>query len=182
MTSSLQIGRWTHDQYSGMTCLSSCNRQENPVSTSTYKFPNKMFLRSKEMFVLVKKLVWSCTANVTRFGPKIRLLDIKYPRLCSFYDQFIYSNQDIMEYLDKDPPLFGTISEFLTQYSPVEDYVFPNSLGMNNTEMAQFSKELLNYGEDNLVVISAFMESPYVKTYQTDQVGIMECHAYPSIC
>ena len=87
-----------------------------------------------------------------------------------------------MEYLDKDPPLFGTISEFLTVYSAVDDYVFPNSLGMNNTEMAQFSKELLNYGEDNLVVISAFMESPYVKTYQTDQVGIMECHAYPSIC
>ena len=173
MASSAQIGRWTQEQLSGMTCLSSCNRQENPVYTSTYKLPNKMFLRSKEMFILIKKLTWSCTANKTRFGPKRRLLDIKYPRLCTFYDNFFYNNQDIMEYLDTDQPLFGTISEFLTLYSPVDDFVWPYSLGMNDSEMAVFSEELLSYATDNLVMISAFIESPYVKTYQTDQVGIL---------
>ena len=154
-----------------MTCLSSCNRQEIPVSTSTYKFPNKMFLRSPEMFILIKKLVWSCQANPTRFGPKRRLLDIEYPRLCSVYDQFVYSNKVIMEYLSVDPSMVGTISELLTEYG----YKGPYSFGMNETEAANFKEDLMTYATNNMVKINTYIESPYVNTYQTDEVDA-RCH------
>ena len=123
-----------------------------------------MFLRSPEMFILIKKLFWSCHPNPTRFGPKRRLLDIEYQRLCSVYDQFVYSNQELMEYLSADPSMVGTISELLT-----------DSFGMNETEAANFKQDLMTYATNNMVKITTYIESPYVNTYQTDQVCV-RCH------
>ena len=123
------------------------------------------------MFILIKKLVWSCQANHTRFGPKRRSLDKKYPRLCSFYDQFVYSNQELMEYLTADPPMIGTISELLTVYYPLEGNIHPYSFGMNETEAEYFKQDMMTYATNNMVKITTYIESPYVNLYQTDQVG-----------
>ena len=124
------------------------------------------------MFILIKKLFWSCQLNPTKFQPKRHLLDRKYPRLCFFYDQFVYSNQDFTKYLTGDPQLIGTIFELLTKYDGYP-YPYPSSFGMNETEAVMFQEDLMTYATNNMIKITTYIESPYVSKYQTDQVGSM---------
>ena len=156
----IQVGRWTTEQSSGKTCLSACTRQENPVSTSTSKFPNKRFLNNPEFIVMLQKLFWSCHRNETRFGPKRRLIDIEYPNLCAFYDQFVYNNQQASNDLGGDALLVHSIPHFLF-----------NVLDMNTTQVTSFRKEVMIYATNNLIMISAHIDSPYVSMYETSQVS-----------
>ena len=130
-----------------MSCLSSCTRQENPISMSTYKFPNKMFLNSPDFLLLVKKLAVYCQNETTHYGPKRPLLDTEYPLLCPFFDR-----------VDTNIHLNGTALDFF------------RSLNMTKSEEASFKKELMHYAVNNLVKITAYIESPYVSEYQTDEV------------
>ena len=93
-----QIGKWKKLKC-GLSCLDSCKRQENRISTSEGKFPNKMFAFSAEFYLLIRKLYWSCQPGLARFGPKRLLLEVDYPNLCQFYDDFIYPNTDISDKL-----------------------------------------------------------------------------------
>ena len=130
-----------------MSCLSSCKRQENPISTSTYKFPNNMFLNSPDSLLLIHKLAGYCQSFMTHYGPKRPLLDSEYPLLCPFFDR-----------MDTNVDLNSTALNFF------------HSLNMTRSEKASFKKELMHYAVNNLVKITAYIESPYVSEYQTDEV------------
>ena len=142
----IQIGRWSIEKSSGMSCLSSCKRQENPISTSTYNFPNKMFLNSPDSLLLIHKLAMYCQ-NDSHFGPKRPLLDTEYPLLCPFFDR-----------IDTNTDLNSTASNFF------------HSLNMTTSEKTSFKRQLMHYAVNNLVKIKAYIESPYVSEYQTDEV------------
>ena len=50
--------------------------------------------------------------------------------------------------------------------------VFEN-LKMNDTELNVFKRELMVYASQNLVKINAFIDSPYISKYQTDEVSLL---------
>ena len=143
----IQIGRWSIEKSSGMNCLSSCKRQENPISTSTYNFPNKMFLNSPDSFLLIQKLAVYCQNDMTHYGPKRPPLDTEYPLLCPFFDR-----------IDTNIDLNSTASDFF------------HSLNTTTSEKASFKRQLMHYAVNNLVKITAYIESPFVSEYQTDEV------------
>ena len=146
---------------SGVTCLSSCVRQENKITTSAYKFPNMMFLNSPELFRLIQKLSWSCQKNLTRFGPKRRFLDIQHPRLCPLFDEHIYTNLTLTAYLLTVEPLA----------LPATKLDLQDILQTTPAQTAEFKQELLQYATNNLVKITAFVDSPYVTKFETVEVG-----------
>ena len=139
-----------------MTCLASCTRQDNQISSFTYKFPSKMFLNSPELVLLIRKLSWSCQSS----NPKRQLLDLDYPRLCPLYDRYIYSNQQINNFLASDKPLNVPVNKFLWDINiPDDDWTI-------------FEQELMLYAFNNLVKLTAYIESPYVTVYETTEVFI----------
>jgi hypothetical protein len=144
---------------SGMSCLPACSRQENTISTSTYSFPNQMFTSSPDLHLLMRRLYWSCEKADTRFGPKRRLIDETFPTLCGFFDQFVYSNESIRNDLASRTTNTSTIN-------------YLDGLGLNPTQLEQFKAALLNYASNNLIRINAFIESPYVTSYLTQEVAM----------
>ena len=84
---------------------------------------------------------------MTHFGPKRRLLDEEYPLLCPFFDN-----------MNNDTDLYNDAAMFYysTKMTPAQ------------TEL--FKTELMRYSMNNLVKITAYIESPYVSEYQTDEV------------
>ena len=147
---SVKVGRWSLEKSSNMKCLSSCNRQENHVETSYYKFPNRMFLRSEEVIKLVKKLGTTCDSG----KPRRALLNTQYPEICPFFDEIF------QEDLAADVNNSFTVHQFFT------------SLNMTSDDLRKFKEQLLAYASDNLVKINAFFDSPYLSKYQTDEVII----------
>ena len=143
----LQIGRWSIDKSSGMSCLSGCTRQENLISTSTFNFPNNMFLNSPDSLLLIQKLAFYCQNDMTHFGRKRPLLDSVYPLLCPFLDR-----------IDINTDFESTALDFF------------GALNMTTSEKASFKRELMHYAMNNLVKITAYIVSPYVSQYQTDEV------------
>ena len=143
-----------------MTCLASRTRQENLISTFTYKFPNNMFLKSPELFLLIRKLWWSCRSSHNKFGPKRQLLDTEHPGLCPFYDGYIYNTQQLSDFLASDKPLDKPINEFLW------------AIGMLDGNWTVFEQELMVYATNNMAKISAYIESPYVTVYETTPVDL----------
>ena len=127
-----QVGRWNREESSGMTCLTSCSRQENSISTSSYKFPNKMFLTSPDFSLLAVKLGNSCQDAMKR-----QILDVDYPLLCPYLEDF----NDTNDYLHE-----------------------------NNTGLAGFKQDIMTYATNNLVLVTAYVDSPYVTTYETNEV------------
>ena len=145
-----KVGRWSYEKSSNMKCLSSCNRQENHVETSYYKFPNRMFLRSEEVIKLVKKLGTMCNSG----KPRRALLNTQYPEICPFFDEI--SQEDLAADVNNS----FTVHQFFT------------SLNMTSDDLRKFKEQLLAYASDNLVKINAFFDSPYLSKYQTDEVFI----------
>ena len=155
-----QVGRWPVERSSGMTCLSSCKRQENEVTASTYKFPNKMFLNSPELLYVMRKLFWSCQMNITGFGQKRDLLIVDYPALCSFYDDYFYNNEGMTAFLSST----GVLTREYSLSSLTAE------LNMTSEHLKRFKEQLLIYATNNLVRIRAYLGSPYVSTFETDEV------------
>ena len=127
--------------------------QENPVEISHYKFPNAMFLNSEDIIKLVKKLGIACDPQIKKFGPKRPLLDSQYPKLCPFFDQISY------EALTADVD-----AGFPTNH-------FFKGLNLSTNELATFKEQLIVYASHNLVKINAFLDSPYLSKYTTDEVS-----------
>ena len=148
----VKVGRWSVDMSSGKRCLSSCTRQENRVQVSRYKFPNKMFLNSKDIIKLIKKLAVACDPLIKIFGPKRPLLDAQYPQLCPFFDQ-----------VSKDDLAADVDASFTVHH-------FFKGLNLGSDELATLKEQLMAYASDNLVKINAFLDSPYLSKYQTDEV------------
>ena len=127
--------------------MSSCTRQENPVDLSYYKFPNKKFLTSEDVIPLIKKLSVMCNTSILIYGPKRPLLDAQYPKLC---------------------PLFDLIAARMNTESGVYD--FYQSIDLNATTLVAFKQELMTYASENLIKINAFLDSPYLSKFLTDEV------------
>ena len=136
-------------------CLSSCTRQENHVAVSSYSFPNQMFLNSYDIVQLIKKLFQSCSTTEGIYGPKRSLLDHIYPNLCPFFDKI-------------DPSALNTERKGYFSF----EKAFEN-LKMSDTELDMFKRELMVYASQNLVKINAFIDSPYISKYQTDEVSLL---------
>ena len=139
-----------------MKCLSSCNRQENSVEISYYKFPNRMFLRSEDVINLVKKLGTVCNSS----EPRRPLLDQRYPELCPFFDGITKEG------------LAAEVNESFTVHQ------FFASLNLNSTDLETLKDQLLLYASDNLVRINAFLDSPYLSKFQIDEVVIFRVTQY----
>ena len=55
-------------------------------------------------------------------------------------------------------------------------YDFYQSTNFNETTFAELRQELMNYASENLIKINAFLDSPYLSKYLTDEVNrIMSC-------
>ena len=139
-----------------MKCLSSCNRQENPVEISYYKFPNRMFLRSEDVINLVKKLGTVCNSS----QPRRLLLDQRYPELCPFFDGITKEG------------LAAEVNESFTVHQ------FFAGLNLNSTDLETLKDQLMLYASDNLVRINAFLDSPYLSKFQIDEVVIFRVTQY----
>ena len=134
-------------------CLSSCTRQENDVALSYYRFPNKNFLDSDDILPLIKKLALFCNTSILDYGPKRRLLDAQYPKLCPILDLIAPEKQETFVVYD-----------------------FYQSTNFNETTFAELRQELMNYASENLIKMNAFLDSPYLSKYLTDEVNrIMLC-------
>ena len=70
-------------------------RQENILKINHASFPNKGFQNSVEFAKIAKKLFWSCHENITRFGYKRGRMNLAYPGLCTYYDQYFYTNLNL---------------------------------------------------------------------------------------
>ena len=150
-------GKWKKLS-SGLSCLNSCRRQENRLSTSASTFPNRMFLNPPDFFLVIRKLWWSCQPIRNKFGPKRIKLDEVYPNLCQFYDSFIYPNIEVNNSLaNTSYTLEVPISVFLQQLT-----ITPSDLDL-------FQKIVLKYSEKNLVKITAYIEKVFAEQYITDE-------------
>ena len=116
-----------------------------------------MFLFSEDVIWLFRKLRTLCDSSILTYGPKRPLLDAQYPELCPFFD---------------------LITERVPQNQITVDLgalVFYQSLGWNKTTLAAFKHQLMTYASENLIKINAFIDSPYLSKFETDEV------CFPSI-
>ena len=118
-----------------------------------------MFRYSQEIILLMQKLGWYCHPS-NPFGPKRVLLNEEHPNLCPLYDEFIFSNSTARDYLGSLKPLGTTLT-----LANINDY-----LNLSQTQALEFRQELMKYAANNLIMINAYIESPYVTKYETDEV------------
>ena len=130
------------------------------MEISHYKFPNTMFLNSEDITKLVKKLGIACDPQIKMFGPKRPLLDSQYPKLCPFFDQISY------EALTADVDASFTVNHFF------------KGLNLSTDELTTFKDQLMVYASHNLVKINAFLGSPYLSKYTTDEVPVLKIHRF----
>lgn len=144
------------------------------VSVSSTKFPNNEFKRSGDFVKIIKKLYWSCKENITRFGFKRRLLSEAFPELCTYYDQYFYTNTQISRQIENendDIIRFFTNEEEYRGFLGFSSLVEVNSLTkMPSKDFQQFKEIVMNYCRENLAKVVAFIPSPYVKKYVLDEV------------
>ena len=145
-----KVGRWAVEKSSGKHCLSSCKRQENPVEVSYNKFPNEMFLQSPDVLQLIIKLFRYCDSNKNDL--KRPQLDARYPDLCPLLDI-------VGDDMDED-----------MQVENVATFKFYQQLNLNDTILKTFKKQLMLYASENLVKINAFLDSPHLSKFETDEV------------
>ena len=111
-----------------------------------------MFLQSLDVQQLASKLIYYCDKNTTEFGLKWPLLDARYPQLCPIFRQI---KENVAE--DEIEIAFGTPD-------------FYKNLNLSNEALATFKQQLMNYASENLIKINAFLDSPYLAKYETDEV------------
>ena len=110
-----------------------------------------MFLHSDDVIQLAGKLLSLCDNDTSRFGPKRPLLDARFPKLCPLFDEI--KKSDNMMNLELGTPGFY------------------QSLGLNATSLATFKQQLMAYASENLIKINAFLDSPYLSKFETDEVS-----------
>ena len=112
-----------------------------------------MFLNSEDIIKMVKKLGIACNPLIKIFGPKRPLLDAQYPKLCPFFDQI--SNEGLAEDVDAS----FTVHHFF------------KGLNLSSEDLATLKEQLMVYASNNLVKINAFLDSPYLSKFKTDEVS-----------
>ena len=79
-------------------------------------------------------------------------MDAQYAKLYPFFDQI--SNEDLAADVD---------ASFTVEH-------FFKGLNLSSDELATLKEQLMAYASDNLVKINAFLDSPYLTKYETDEV------------
>ena len=111
-----------------------------------------MFLQSLDVQQLAFKLVYYCDQNTTEFGLKWPLLDARYPQLCPIFRQI---KENVAE--DEIETVFGT-------------HDFFENLSLSHDALETLKQQLMIYASENLIKINAFLDSPYLAKYETDEV------------
>ena len=110
-----------------------------------------MFLHSEDVIQLIRKLHMLCDNSTQIYGPKRPLLDAQYPELCPLFDLFGES----------------AVAEINIELGTLKFY---ESLGLDDTTLATFKQQLMSYASENLIKINAFLDSPYLSKFETDEV------------
>ena len=111
-----------------------------------------MFLRSDDVLPLIWKLSDLCNSSIMIYGAKRPLLDLQYPELC---------------------PLFDLITESVPEINlELGALTFFESLALNDSTLASFKQQLMTYASENLIKINAFLDSPYLSKFETDEVVV----------
>ena len=160
-------------------------RQENDLKMSTIQFPNTMFRNTAEFITIVKKLFWSCNTNKTRFGYKRRGIMQAFPALCTYYDKFFYNNEDLSVALQQEDQILsnsftqsGSTLGHWSAFDSLEELFTRSRMSLD--EFTDFQSAVMTYCKANLVKINAYIPSPYVTTYKTDEVGGYDLGVLPS--
>ena len=112
-----------------------------------------MFLNSEDVIQLIRKLAMLCNSSTLIYGPKRPLLDAQYPELCPLFDLFGES----------------AVAEINIELGTQKFY---ESLGLDDTTLATFQQQLMSYASENLIKINAFLDSPYLSKFETDEVVV----------
>ena len=98
---------------------------------------------------------------MVRFGPKRKLLDAEFPKLCVFYDDYVYNNVIVNNHFENNFYIDKPIQSFLKEF------------GMSGENLTEFKTEVLKYSKKNLVKITAYIEKVFAAQYITDQVTVI---------
>ena len=151
-------------------CQVACQRQENDISVSTQGFPGKAFVHTREFWLVVYKLFWSCKNENNKYGFKRPGLDANYPSLCSFYDDYFYTKDDIKSKFEAFDD-FGGSKEFLNwQIQELRFSKLEAKLGLTKEKQKEFIQSVMTYCRDNLARVVLFIQKPFVVSYLHDQV------------
>ena len=111
-----------------------------------------MFLQSGDVQRLALKLIDYCDQNTTIYGLKWPLLDARYPQLCPIFRQI---KENVAE--DEIELVFGT-------------HDFFENLSLSHDALETLKQQLMIYASENLFKINAFLDSPYLSRFETDEV------------
>ena len=87
------------------------------------------------------------------------MLDIEFPKLCQFFDNYVYSNENVTKLLK---------NSFIDM--PMQ--IFLQKLKMSPDQLDGFKAEILTYSKKNLIKIRAYIEKVFAAQYMTDQVSL----------
>ena len=91
------------------------------------------------------------------------MLDIEFPSLCVFYDDYVYSNESVSKLLNNSAYLIDM---------PMQ--LFLQKLKMSPDQLDEFKAEMLKYSKKNLIKITAYIEKVFAAQYITDQVNLIQ--------
>ena len=91
------------------------------------------------------------------------MLDIEFPNLCVFYDDYVYSNENVSKLLNNSAYLIDM---------PMQ--MFLQKLKMSPDQLDEFKAEMLKYSKKNLIKITAYIEKVFAAQYITDQVNLIQ--------
>ena len=86
-----------------------------------------------------------------------------FPGLCTYFDKFVYPDPETS--LDL---AHGSMDSTVTNY--LETLVDVEGEAMDIRQKEDFKMKLTSYASRNLIRIKAFMESPYVTSFLTQEV------------
>ena len=94
---------------------------------------------------------------MVRFGPKRKLLETEFPKLCVFYDNYVYNNELVNMHFENNY-IETPIQSFLKEFE------------MSGENLTEFKTAVLKYSKKNLIKVTAYIEKVFAAQYITDQV------------
>ena len=143
-------------------CQVACQRQENEVSLSYQEYPGENFSKTREFWRVVYQLYWSC--NHENYQYKRLRMDVSYPELCPFFDEYFFSNDDARSKFEEAPKDFLDWAEEALRFSKLEE-----DFGMNLTHQEKFTEAVMNYSKDNLARVMFYIQRPFISIFIRDQ-------------
>ena len=90
------------------------------------------------------------------------MLDVEFPNLCVFYDDYVYSNENVTKLLNNS-----------AYFIDMPMQLFLQKLKMSPDQLDEFKAGILKYSKKNLIKITAYIEKVFAARYITDQVNLL---------